>query len=181
MKAFKEDIACVHANGIAIRCPGLFDGEAIIQVDEKRKLIVIVVMATNPDLELLISCFGELVQNSFPQYILIQQIHRYTDLDQTINTESRKVHYCPECIKLCFFKHGGEVLPLNQIGLVDYTQELAQVLCTIESHCVVITLFFLAEMFNQTPPFHTATSSRSTANTNYEWQDINMQLPPFFT
>jgi hypothetical protein len=56
-------------NGMLIRCPGLFAGELIVQMEPDNKSIVFAMLASNPDYELVTSIFFEMIRKSYPQYI----------------------------------------------------------------------------------------------------------------
>lgn len=71
IKTHHKDIQIVRSNGIVVRCPGLFHGEVIIHVDESHKIILIALMSSNPSMSVFSSCFQQLCQKSFIQYILI--------------------------------------------------------------------------------------------------------------
>lgn len=68
-QVYKEDIVVVRANGIVVRCPGLFQGEVIILVNESHKSIVVALMALKGDVDIFKKCFTELCQNKFIQCI----------------------------------------------------------------------------------------------------------------
>lgn len=70
IQVVKEHIPKVRANGVVVRCPGLFDGEAIIQVDEKNRFFLFSIMATKPTLDTFLDTFHELCQESYRQCIL---------------------------------------------------------------------------------------------------------------
>ncbi len=53
-----------------MQCPGLFEGELIVTLDEKNKTIVFAMLAAKPDLEMLNQVFIDLCQKSFPQCIM---------------------------------------------------------------------------------------------------------------
>lgn len=59
----------VQENGIAIRCPGLFEGEAIILLDPTHRYISFIMLALKPDVEVLLEAYHQLCQKSFNQCI----------------------------------------------------------------------------------------------------------------
>lgn len=63
-----EDVV-VHANGIVVCCPGLFDGQVIMLLEDGSKSIVFVMMASKPDSDLFITILTHLCKTSFPQCI----------------------------------------------------------------------------------------------------------------
>lgn len=75
-KIYREDAIVIRANGIVVRCPGLFKGQAIISVADSHKFILIAMMASNPDSNVFLACFHRLCQRSFEQWILcLIQLH----------------------------------------------------------------------------------------------------------
>lgn len=91
----------MRANGIVIRCPGLFQGETIITLDQTRKSLIIAMMSTLETVESFSSCFRELCKSRFTQCI-----HRATHsctIILTLEDEGSKVsNYCPECVEACY-------------------------------------------------------------------------------
>lgn len=63
-----EDITA-YANGALLRCPGLFQGEAIVMLEAKSKSIIFAIMALKPSLDLLLMTFKQLCQKKFSQCI----------------------------------------------------------------------------------------------------------------
>jgi hypothetical protein len=68
---YREDITQVFYNGIIFKCPGLFQGEAIIILEKDAKSIIIAIMALYPDLEYFTSVFEKLTETSFQQCVLV--------------------------------------------------------------------------------------------------------------
>ncbi len=66
---FREDIVNVYQNGIVVRCPGLFQGEVLVMLENNKRSLLFVMMVTNPDLGFLLDIFQSLVQRNFPQCI----------------------------------------------------------------------------------------------------------------
>lgn len=66
---YQEDIVNVYQNGIVARCPGLFQGEVLVMLEDNKASLIFVMMVTIPDLECLVGVFQSLVQRNFPQCI----------------------------------------------------------------------------------------------------------------
>lgn len=67
---YKRNIVKMFQNGAVVKCPGLFAGEVIANLDASHRVITFTMMATNPDLNCFSSVFSELVSLSFIQCIL---------------------------------------------------------------------------------------------------------------
>ncbi len=70
---YREDIVNVYQNGIAVKCPGLFQGEVLVMIEDNKKSLIFAMLATSPDLECMLGAYRSLVQ-SFPQCIQIKCI-----------------------------------------------------------------------------------------------------------
>lgn len=68
---YRHEITQVCQTGIVLKCPGLFEGELIVAIDEEHKSVVFAMSASKPDFEAITSIFHELVETSFPQCILL--------------------------------------------------------------------------------------------------------------
>ena len=71
-KIYRGDIKLVRANGIVVRCPGLFKGELIMILDNSQKSIFIAMMASKPDIEVISLAFKKLCNESFVQCITLE-------------------------------------------------------------------------------------------------------------
>jgi hypothetical protein len=69
-QTYKDDIVKVFQNGAVIKCPGLFEGEIIVEFENAKKSIIFAMIAPNPDLEYVTTVFKALISRSFPQCIL---------------------------------------------------------------------------------------------------------------
>lgn len=66
---YRKDVI-VNANGTIVRCPGLFQGEAIVMLEANSRSILFVMMALKPSIEFFQTIFYHLCQQSFLQCIL---------------------------------------------------------------------------------------------------------------
>lgn len=70
INVYQEDVT-VHANGIVVRCPGLFQGEAILMLEDGSRSMLFVMMALKPESEIFFVIFNQLCEKSFPQCIYL--------------------------------------------------------------------------------------------------------------
>lgn len=69
-----ENIIRVGVNGLHITCPGVLDGEIILHVMPDCRSLYLLMMASSPDIQLLISNFLNLIHKNFPQCILLELV-----------------------------------------------------------------------------------------------------------
>lgn len=62
----------VYSNGAVIKCPSLLHGEIMISLEARAASIVVLMMATNPNLEYITSVFDSLAEG-FPQCIFSEK------------------------------------------------------------------------------------------------------------
>lgn len=122
--AFLEDVV-VYANGIVIRCPGLFQGEGIVILEERARSIVFVLMALKPDIELFLAIFNQICERSFPQCIIMIFITGNTDFITKLDMCGELHRLCPQCIEMCFLQPG--VTATNMIGKITDINGVLQV------------------------------------------------------
>lgn len=119
-----------QCNGIIVRCPGFFEGEAIVAVNSSHKVITVALMATNPELQLFTSAFYNLCDRSFSQCIstinLLLHIILSIQIDIITDIGATEYFLCPKCIVACFL-HSMNALPLDKIGNIKNKPGLVQV------------------------------------------------------
>lgn len=101
LQIYREDIKHIVQNGMVIRCLGLFQGEAIVMIDDNAHSITFSTLASNPNLEVIAAAFRALNEREFPQCIL-QEIHIAKSMISKIQESKRKcyVQFVSSCIFL---------------------------------------------------------------------------------
>lgn len=114
---YKDDISKIAQNGGIIRCPGLFLGEMLVQLDSSNKFITFAMIARNPDIEVLTAVFKDLTTHSFSQCICynVHFLFKLCLIEYADHEIEPKV-LCPSCIA-DHFCHSS--LPFNQIGVIE--------------------------------------------------------------
>jgi hypothetical protein len=69
LKIYRREIEQVCQQGMALRSQGLFDGQVMMRIIPGNKCIVFAMIASNPDLDYIVSMFLELIQQSYHQCI----------------------------------------------------------------------------------------------------------------
>lgn len=67
-KIAETDLVRIYSNAAIITCPALFCGQILIMLDSTAKAVVVLMMATSPDLQFVIAVFQQLTL-FFPQCI----------------------------------------------------------------------------------------------------------------
>lgn len=110
-----EDVALIRANGLTVRCAGLFDGELIVMVDENHKALLIVMMASNPDLSLMMDSFSKLCYHNFVQCIFKNPIAmNYMHNKQILDTQFSS--YVQSAFELAIAKQHLKLQLLRKLG-----------------------------------------------------------------
>jgi hypothetical protein len=70
IKVYRHDIIKVGVNGVLLMCPGLMDGQLLVCTEScSQNKILLLAMASNPDLTPINKIFHQLIQEKFPQCI----------------------------------------------------------------------------------------------------------------
>ena len=148
---YREDLIKVQQNGIVLRCPGLFDGEAIVLLEESGKSIVIAMMVMIYCIALFsflffltgyqskcwhsLFCvpqtmpkqFSSMYLSDYYYFLNRKSQHGFVLLLIQVDTGNEEVHLCPTCLQACFSPHHDELILSNDIGAVTAKTKIKQV------------------------------------------------------
>lgn len=78
MELYRTDIVKVGVNGVLLMCPGLMDGQLLVCMgDNSQKSVLLLAMASNPDLTKIKKLFQLLILEKFQQYIHVIEYYSF--------------------------------------------------------------------------------------------------------
>lgn len=64
-----ENISLIGQNGLVVKCPGMFDGEFIVDIEDGYESLIFALLAPNPNVDFALNVLHNLTQ-MYPQCIL---------------------------------------------------------------------------------------------------------------
>lgn len=94
----------MYSNGVVVSCDGLFSGQLMVRLEEDGSAIEVLMMATNPNYDLVVDLFFDLITHTFRQCMNSSFVSYIAFSQSTDFGVVQEVILCPVCIGLAYGK-----------------------------------------------------------------------------
>ncbi len=94
-----ENISLIGQNGLVVKCPGMFDGEFIVDIEDGNESLIFALLSPNPNVDFVLDALHNLTQ-IYPQCILTYNFFYMNLTYRDIGCEEEVL--CAVCLDSCF-------------------------------------------------------------------------------